>query len=722
MKIKFFISIVVMFFIFFGAFKIIGKYPSIIYNLNLNVHCNSHSSNVFKSIFKGMICFSNFNIDNNVSELNFLINPKNLMLSKSIMEDVINGDYQNYNSKNKSFKSKIIFEKEVYESKVKFHGKNPSSQHIKDGFFSMDVKILNGKSINGLTSFDLILKDRMNPRSLFIPFISLNKIIYQNSNLIKVKINSSEWQYFYIQPNRDEKFFYDYGLNIFLPNIEETPHKSNRGFVFEENFESINEKNIIFKNIEDLSHRESIANKYNELNSFIFNKKEGDVSRFFNIEYLANFLAIYMLLGCDTHGNTDGNLLVGYNIDNGKFYPIAHRDYNARYLSDSNFSDCFNDKQFLQKLFNISLVKNKTIESLKSIDKDFLEIQKKYENELKKYYLTTSIGSYIYHFHREIFDNDLELFTKNMAFLRQNYFKEQNVEKKNSGLATFNENHFRKIFGDSNLNFIVDYKDKVITLFGENIIRDNIDFPPEFKVIIKASASIDFEKKAYLKFHNDLIIKGEKDQLINIYGNENGTLIVSDLFNSNNKLIIENTNFEKMVENIHDGVRYMGGITVLSESNAEITNSTFEDFLSEDVINIKGFNKLSANLLGNEIIRTLNDGVDLDFVKKGIVTENRITAKIGSNNDNSDGLDFSRTSFEANFNLIQNFPDKCISIGEGSFGNLKENRLTNCRIGIANKDGSIINLFNNYFLNNRKNVSSYIKKKSYKQPIENYVE
>ena len=186
------------------------------------------------------------------------------------MEDVINGDYQNYNSKNKSFKSKIIFEKEVYESKVKFHGKNPSSQHIKDGFFSMDVKILNGKSINGLTSFDLILKDRMNPRSLFIPFISLNKIIYQNSNLIKVKINSSEWQYFYIQPNRDEKFFYDYGLNIFLPNIEETPYKSNRGFVFEENFGSINEKNIIFKNIEDLSHRESIANKYNELNIILF--------------------------------------------------------------------------------------------------------------------------------------------------------------------------------------------------------------------------------------------------------------------------------------------------------------------------------------------------------------------------------------------------------------------------------------------------------------------
>ena len=69
---------------------------------------------------------------------------------------------------------------------------------IKGNFFSMNVDILNGENINGLTSFDLILKDRLNPRSLFLPIVSRDRIIVSDLELFKVKLNSSEWQYFYM--------------------------------------------------------------------------------------------------------------------------------------------------------------------------------------------------------------------------------------------------------------------------------------------------------------------------------------------------------------------------------------------------------------------------------------------------------------------------------------------------------------------------------------------
>ena len=145
----------------------------IVYNLNLNVHCNLDSPNLMKSIVKRIICNSNFNIDSEVPEMNLLLNPKHLLLSKSLMENVISNNLKDYTNLNKRFKTNLIYKDNIYKAKIKFHGKNPSSQHIKGHFFSMDVKILGGQSIKGLTSFNLILKDRMNPRSLFLPIISI---------------------------------------------------------------------------------------------------------------------------------------------------------------------------------------------------------------------------------------------------------------------------------------------------------------------------------------------------------------------------------------------------------------------------------------------------------------------------------------------------------------------------------------------------------------------
>ena len=257
---------------------------------------------------------------------------------------------------------------------------------IKGNFFSMNVDILNGENINGLTSFDLILKDRLNPRSLFLPIVSRDRIIVSDLELFKVKLNSSEWQYFYMQPNRNENFFYNFYLNIFLPNRTENKYSTKRGFVFEKDYMFLDGNNTVFNKIENIEQRNSIASKYNKLNDYLIkNTKINNLNSYFNLRYLSNFLSIYLLGGCDTHGNTDANLLVGYNTDNGKFYPIIHGDYNSRYLDDNNFKDCYQSKLFLNRFFDNSLIRNQVINSLKSIDEDFIQFNQKYETELKKF-------------------------------------------------------------------------------------------------------------------------------------------------------------------------------------------------------------------------------------------------------------------------------------------------------------------------------------------------
>lgn len=702
------------------TYKIIEKNIQIVFNLNLNVHCNSESPNVFKSIFKQLICYSNINIKNDQPEINIIINPQNLMLSKSLIENVIKGNFKNYSLINKKFKSKIIFKNKVYETKIRFHGTNPSNQHIKGNFFSMNVDILNGENINGLTSFDLILKDRLNPRSLFLPIVSRDRIIVRDLELFKVKLNSSEWQYFYMQPNRNENFFYNFNLNIFLPNRTANKYSTKRGFVFEKDYIFLDGNNTIFNKIENIKQRNSIASKYNKLNNYLIkNTKINNLNSYFDLKYLSNFLSIYLLLGCDLHGNTDGNLLVGYNTDNGKFYPIIHRDYNSRYLNDNNFKDCYQSKLFLNRFFDNPLIRNQVINSLKTIDEDFIQFNQKYETELKKFYLTTLIGSYVFNFHKEIFFNDLNVFKKNMNFLKKNFFpliKNIELTKNNSD---FTEN-FKNNINQNKLNLKFDKDQLKIFISGKNFIKKNINFPKNYSVIIEEGTSIIFNKNAYLKFYNNLYMMGSDKKPIKVLGNNKGTIILSDMYSKNNNLIIKDAYFENMKEAIDDGVRYTGGITILSNSTAKIINSNFKNFLSEDVINFKGFGDLVVNLSKNNFIEINNDGIDSDFVKKITINENIIRGSIDTLNENSDGLDFSKTEFDVYDNLISNFLDKCISVGESSRGAIKSNTINNCNFGIANKDGSVTNLGNNNFKNNTKNISSYIKKKSYKKPLEIY--
>jgi hypothetical protein len=102
------------------------------------------------------------------------------------------------------------------------------------------------------------------------------------------------------------------------------------------------------------------------------------------------------------------------------------------------------------------------------------------------------------------------------------------------------------------------------------------------------------------------------------------------------------------------------------------------------------------------------DAFDIDSVQSGYFVGNRI---YGSPLPGTDGIDIGLGSQQvvvAN-NLIMNFSDKAISVGEGAQAVITNNVLAYCGIGVGIKDNSQARLIHNTFYQNRVGVACYEK-------------
>ena len=112
--------------------------------------------------------------------------------------------------------------------------------------------------------------------------------------------------------------------------------------------------------------------------------------------------------------------------------------------------------------------------------------------------------------------------------------------------------------------------------------------------------------------------------------------------------------------------------------------------------------------VGNSIFRNNSaDGLDLDYVS------GQVSNSIFTHNGN-DGIDLSGSKVIIKNNRIERSEDKCISIGERSFGTVVFNNiLENCNIGIEVKDGSGVIVINSIISNNGIGINAYMKKPIY---------
>ena len=164
-------------------------------------------------------------------------------------------------------------------------------------------------------------------------------------------------------------------------------------------------------------------------------------------------------------------------------------------------------------------------------------------------------------------------------------------------------------------------------------------------------------------------------------------------------LNIKNINYFNDYENLY----FLTGAINFYNSNIGISNLNLKNSMAEDGIN---FVNSSVKLKNIKINNTISDAIDFDFSDGKI--ENIIASNI-----KGDALDFSGSNFDISNSNFRNIFDKAISVGERSNININNIKVKNSDIGVAVKDGSFTNLRKYSFLDNKNDISAYLKKPFY---------
>lgn len=233
-----------------------------------------------------------------------------------------------------------------------------------------------------------------------------------------------------------------------------------------------------------------------------------------------------------------------------------------------------------------------------------------------------------------------------------------------------------------------------------------IDKPLRLKnadLIIDKNSNILIKKGSFILIENgNLVVNGTEAMPVTIeaFDDNWGGIYIKNSKNSKiTNLNIKNINYFNDYENLY----FLTGAVNFYNSNIEISSLNLKNSMAEDGIN---FVNSSVKLKNIKINNTISDAIDFDFSDGKI--ENIIASNI-----KGDALDFAGSNFDISNSNFRNIFDKAISVGERSNININNIKVKNSDIGIAVKDGSFTNLTKYSFLENKNDISAYLKKPFY---------
>ena len=268
---------------------------------------------------------------------------------------------------------------------------------------------------------------------------------------------------------------------------------------------------------------------------------------------------------------------------------------------------------------------------------------------------------------------------------------------------------------------------------GEYIVKEDLIFPVGCNIKIEKGTKILLYPDTSLLFRGDLDINGSKNKKV-IFEKFNpkqnfGTIAI--LGNKNNNVNINNLLVNGGSESIMENVFFSGGLSIYNSNIVNITNSEIINSNRDDGVNIKNS---FAMLFNNKFYNNKFDALDLDFVN-GYVINNTFTndnknilinpinkqdikdrIKYLKSNKEGDAIDLSGSNIIVYSNLIENFIDKGMSIGENTISYIINNNIKNNFSAIAVKDSSKAYLIENNISENSINLNMFIKKNFFKSP------
>lgn len=267
--------------------------------------------------------------------------------------------------------------------------------------------------------------------------------------------------------------------------------------------------------------------------------------------------------------------------------------------------------------------------------------------------------------------------------------------------STFKNFVSSSIIIESNGNYIIPN--------GQHNINENLYIPPGKKLYVSPGTTLLFESNVTFVSESPLFFHGTLEKPIVLSSaNENWPGML--LANSNEQSIFENVKFENVFgvgkgpnpEGItKNGWTMTGGIT-LYNSNSQFRNCSFENFKTEDALNIIS----STFSLENCIFSShFSDAFDGDFVKGSIINCSFYDIL-------GDGVDFSGSSATVRNSSFKNITDKAISVGEGSDVEVSGCKINDVSFGIVSKDLSITKASNNSIIGAKTAVFAAFQKKN----------
>ena len=267
------------------------------------------------------------------------------------------------------------------------------------------------------------------------------------------------------------------------------------------------------------------------------------------------------------------------------------------------------------------------------------------------------------------------------------------------------ENSFETNISEFEDQIFIDEDKKKITLKNNFLYIDkNLTMPKGYTFEVNAGSSIILKQNANLIIESNFL-SNNKDSVKKINFIANGKNCV--LFFKNDIINLNNVEFKNFSSCEVNGLFLTGGINFY-ETNIKIQNiKASNNKTGDDLINIiKSKFKISKINLKN----SLYDGLDIDY-SDGVISEMRcINCGMETGGD---ALDLSHTNIFIEDLYILNSYDKGLSIGENSNVNIKNLEVSNAKVCVASKDGSMTRIVNVTLSGCNIGVAAYNKKNYY---------
>jgi hypothetical protein len=245
---------------------------------------------------------------------------------------------------------------------------------------------------------------------------------------------------------------------------------------------------------------------------------------------------------------------------------------------------------------------------------------------------------------------------------------------------------------------------------GAYVVKEDLILPAGHGLLVEAGVELRVRPGKSLLVRGPLEVRGTERRPVRVRGVSNaepwGVLAVqgkgrSTLGRVRPRCEIRHLELSGGSEDYLKGVFYSGQLSVYHE-DLVLEHATLRRAFADDALNAKyGAVEIRDSIFVDNAV----DGVDLDW-SDGAVQR----SFFGRNGPGGDGIDLSGARVSVEDSVFSDVRDKCLSVGEAATLTLRGSLLRACKVGVASKDRSLVDVRESVFLDNGRNFAAYQKK------------